>query len=92
MTTKTIIVIYMFCGAAASSSLETVLGDKDPGRPMLQYSIAAVTAVLILWNLWMYRQAGKSKNTEAPQSAITRYTKPVAATASFILGMGILLV
>ncbi len=86
MTTKTILVIYMFAGVAAGSVLHSILNSKTGDSPGMRYGILAVSALLILWNIVMYWGAASAGKQDSAPTAVERFTRPVAATVSFVVG------
>lgn len=91
---KGLIFLYMCGGLAVSSVIEPHLNNKNPASSGAQIGIGIAALVLLVWNVWMYRAAAVSSPDDAEEktSAVERYTKPVAASVSFVIGLVILLV
>ena len=89
---KGLIFLYMCGGLAVSSVIEPYLHNKNPASHGTQTGIGVAALVLLGWNAWMYKQAAASGSHGAEKSAMERYTRPVAASVSFVIGVVVLLV
>lgn len=86
------IVLYGIAGAALEGLLEPFFANKEPLPLEVNLGILAVVLLLGAWNVKMYLNARNPGDPEFPTSAIERYTRPVIATASFVVGFGIFFV
>jgi len=86
-STKSIMIIYMLSGVATMMTLRAI-NERKPGFGSTGHTVVgAVAVLLVLWNVWMYRKAKLAGTGENAASAIERYTSPVAATITFVIGM-----
>lgn len=84
---KLLIASYMIGGCALGCLLEPILDrTKQPSSGGMVAGILAVTLILVLANVWMYRKAARQPDPEFPTGLWERYANAVTASASFVLG------
>lgn len=89
---KGILFLYIAGGLSASAMIEPYVHNKNPPSQKAIIGVAVAVAVLLCWNIVMYRNAAASTGESAGKSAIERFTQPVAASLGFVGGLVALLI
>ena len=89
---KGILFLYLAGGLSASAMIEPYLKNKNPPSTSTLAGVAAAVVVLLVWNALMYKQAISPPEDQVAKSATERFTRPVAASVCFVIGLVALLI
>jgi len=86
-----VIAVYLVGGCVCAMVLQPWI----KGQPSLEVPAVAgillLTVLLMIWNGLLYMRASQDPDPQFPTSTFERYLPAIAATMSFLVGMGLVL-
>lgn len=91
MPISPLMMIFAIAGLTAGTSLQNLITQREGLGLGAHLGLLAAAALLLLWNVRMYlRAANSNEYGDSSLAGIVGFIKPVAATASFLLGASVI--
>lgn len=78
--------VYFVAGMLSIEAVAEVMDPHEDVNIHIYYLILAVSLLLIIWNIVLYRRAAMSQDNTSVEATVTRFVQPVLLTVAFGLG------